>query len=140
MHIRPIPAVALASLLLLAACATLRTSPHALPPAVIPHDEWEASPPLGHAADAARRNLRAGDSLRFGDVTVRVLRTSVDSGVAPPVDLARIRLTHGGLSEEREVREGSAFNWQDHDVAIVAIYGPGELGAGLTAIEIATWR
>jgi hypothetical protein len=34
------------------------------------------------------------------------------------------------------VREGEAFNWGDHHLAVVAIYGPGELGAGLVALEV----
>jgi hypothetical protein len=109
-----------------------------MPPGVVPHETWDASPPLGHAADANRRNLRPGDSLVFRHVTVQVLATRVDSSVGPPRDVVRLRLRRGRLTEEREVREATAFNWQDHHVAIVAIYGPGELGAGLTAIEIGT--
>ena len=107
-----------------------------MPPGIIPHAAWDASPPLGYAADAYRRNLRAGDSLMFRDVTVRVAATRVDSSVSPPRDRVQLRLRRGAVSEEREVGEGSAFNWQDHHIAIVAIYGPRELGAGLTAIEI----
>ena len=119
-----------------ASCATMRSAGHDMPPAVIPHDAWDRSPPLGYAADATRRNLRSGDSLRFRDVTIHVVRTRVDSSTRPPVDHVRLRMARGGLTEERDVREGEAFNWQDHHIAIVAVYGPGELGAGLTAIEI----
>jgi hypothetical protein len=36
------------------------------------------------------------------------------------------------------VREGEAFNWRGFHVAVVAIYGPNELGAGLVALEVAT--
>ena len=36
------------------------------------------------------------------------------------------------------MREGTAFNWSDFHLAVVAIYGPGELGAGLVALEVAT--
>lgn len=119
-------------------CATLRSSGRDLPSEVIPHGAWDATPPVGYAADATRRNLRPGDSLRFRDVTMRVVRTRVDSSSSTPVEYVSLRMARGGLAEEREVREGSAFNWQDHHVAVVAIYGPGELGAGLTAIEIGT--
>lgn len=125
-------ALAVASL----SCATLRSSGRDMPPSVIPHDVWDATPPLGHAADATRRNLRPGDSLRFRDVTIQVVRTRVDSSPRLPVDYVSLRMVRGGLTEDRELREGSAFNWQDHHVAVVAIYGPGELGAGLTAIEV----
>jgi hypothetical protein len=95
-------------------------------------------PPLGHDADAARRNKAAGDSLTFRDVTVSVLATAVDSSGPQPVDVVRLRLATAGGNEERVAREGSAFNWRGYHVAIVAIYGPGELGAGLVAIEVAT--
>jgi hypothetical protein len=107
-------------------------------PPIIPHATWSTKPPLGYPADAIRRNKQAGDSVLFHDVTVTVLNTSVDSSTAKPVDVARLRLALGAAREERTVREGAAFNWRGYHVAIVAIYGPGELGAGLVAIEVAT--
>lgn len=107
-----------------------------LPPGVIPHAEWEVRPPLGHMADADRRNLRPGDHFEFRDLSVSVVSTAVDSdGVT---DVVRLRLIRDKARENRTVREGAAFNWQGYHVAVVAIYGPGELGAGLTAIEVAT--
>jgi hypothetical protein len=111
---------------------------HNAQPAIINGDRWRASPPLGYAADATRRNKPAGDSLAFHDVTVTVLGTSVDSSGAKPMDVVRLRLVRGAANELRTAREGSAFNWNGYHVAIVAIYGPGELGAGLVAIEVAT--
>jgi hypothetical protein len=109
--------------------------PHAR---IIPHAEWETQRPLGYAADATRRNKPAGDSLAFHDLTVTVLATSVDSSAGKPVDVVRLRLAAGATREERLVREGAAFNWRDFHVAVVAIYGPGELGAGLVALEVGT--
>jgi hypothetical protein len=106
-------------------------------PHVIPHTEW-GTPPLGYAADATRRNKKAGDSLAFHDLTITVLATRVDSSGAKPVDVVRLKLGAGASSEERSAREGSAFNWRGFHVAVVAIYGPGELGAGLVALEVAT--
>ncbi|MBA3671793.1 MAG: N-acetylmuramoyl-L-alanine amidase [Gemmatimonadaceae bacterium] len=50
----------------------------------------------------------------------------------------RLRLSLDGRREERTVREGEAFNWNGFHVAVVAVYGPGELGAGLVALEVAT--
>jgi hypothetical protein len=50
----------------------------------------------------------------------------------------RLRLSLGSTSEVRVAREGSAFNWNGFHVAVVAIYGPQELGRGLVALEIAT--
>ena len=107
-------------------------------PPVIPHAQWQARAPLGYAADATRRNRRAGDSLAFRDLTVAVLGTTVDSTGARPTDVVRLRLVLGDAREERVAREGSAFNWRGFHVAVVAIYGPGELGAGLVALEVAT--
>lgn len=107
-------------------------------PRVIPHAEWQAQPPLGYAADATRRNTGSGDSLAFRGLTVSVLGTAVDSTMPKPADVVRLRLTSGGASDERVAREGSAFNWNGFHVAVVAIYGPGELGAGLVALEVAT--
>jgi hypothetical protein len=51
--------------------------------------------------------------------------------------MARLRLSLGGTTEERVVPEGAAFNWRGFHVAVVAIYGPQELGAGLVALEVA---
>lgn len=108
------------------------------PPGVIPHAEWEVRPPLGYAADADRRNLRPGDRLEFRDLAVTVIATAVDSAAGGATDVARLRLVRDNAREERTVREGAAFNWRGYHIAIVAIYGPGELGAGLTAVEVAT--
>ncbi len=107
-------------------------------PRIIPHTHWEAHPRLGYAADAARRNKPAGDSLLFRDLHVTVVETGVDSSGAKPVDVVRLRLQLADSTEERIAREGSAFNWRGFHVAVVAIYGPKELGAGLVALEVAT--
>jgi len=120
-------------------CATTRHAEQAVsPPRIIPHAQWQSQPPLGYAADATRRNKAAGDSLSFKNVTVSVLGTSVDSSGPKPVDVTRLRLRADNVVEERVAREGSAFNWHGFHVAIVAVYGPGELGAGLVALEVAT--
>ena len=107
-------------------------------PKIIPHSAWEAKPPLGYTADATRRNKAPGDSMMFHDLKVTVLSTKVDSAAVKPVDMVQLRLQRGGENEERSAREGSAFNWDGFHIAIVAIYGPGELGGGLAAIEIGT--
>lgn len=107
-------------------------------PRIIPHAAWQVTPPVGHAADATRQNKRVGDSLAFRDLTIGVRSTTVNSSGAKPIDLVQLRLTQSGVSEERLVSEGAAFNWRGYHVAIVAIYGPGELGAGLVALEVAT--
>jgi hypothetical protein len=125
--------------LLVMACASHRVVTPVPQPRVIQHAEWEAARPLGHAADATRRNLRPADRLEFRDMSIAVLATGVDSTAgAGPIDVASLRLARGDVLEERDVHEGAAFNWQGYHIAIVAIYGPGELGAGLTAVEVAT--
>lgn len=127
-----------AAMALAPGCAVRQDTRLASRPATIPHARWEREPPLGHAADATRRNRPPGDSLTFRDLTVTVLGTSVDSSGATPHDVAQLRLAIGDRREERLAREGSAFNWNGFHVAVVAIYGPGELGAGLVALEVAT--
>lgn len=110
-------------------------------PPIIPRSAWHTQPPLGYAAEATRRNLAKGGSLPFNGFTVTVVEVgqlaAVDVDV-PKRDFARLRLTRGTTTEERIAFEGSAFNWNGFHVAVVAIYGPGELGAGLVALEIAT--
>ena len=107
-------------------------------PRITPHAAWETERPLGHVADATRRNKRAGDSLAFRGFTISVLETLVDSTTPKPTDVVRLRLALGASTETRAVREGAAFNWNGFHIAVVAVYGPGELGAGLAAIEVAT--
>jgi len=130
----------LASASLATGCAGRRVSPAApAPPPIIAHAEWDSQPPLGHAADANRRNLRADDSLVFHDLTIAVLATEVDTtSSATPGDIVRLRLTRGDARHERVVREGTAFNWNGFHLAVIAIYGPGELGGGLAVIEVGT--
>ena len=123
---------------LLVACSTRQHSNIVPQPPIIPHAQWQEQPPLGYAADATRRNIGAGGTLGFHDFKIDVLSTAVDSSGSAPVDVAHVRLALGATSEERSVREGSAFNWRGFHVAVVAIYGPRELGAGLVALEIAT--
>jgi hypothetical protein len=120
------------------ACAKRPVERTVAKPLVIPHSQWQVKPPLGYAADAYRRNKAAGDSLSFKDLTVNVLGTGVDSSGARPVDFVRLRLQYRDVSEARTVNEGAAFNWNGFHIAIVAVYGPGELGGGLSAIEVAT--
>lgn len=123
---------------LLVACATRQHAPVVPRPPIIPHAQWEAKPRLGHDADATRRNIAANGSLSFRDFKIDVLSTAVDSSGGAISDVVTLRLAQGENSEERTVREGVAFNWRGYHVAIVAIYGPKELGAGLVALEIAT--
>jgi hypothetical protein len=123
---------------LLLACATRQHTPVVARPPIIPHEQWEAQPRLGFAADATRRNIGAQGSLAFRDFRIDVLSTAVDSTSGTASDVANVRLVQGDATEERTVREGSAFNWRGFHVAVVAIYGPKELGAGLVALEIAT--
>lgn len=138
MRLLRLSSIPAATILIALGCAVRQDTRIAPRPAVIPHAHWEQQPPLGYPADATRRNRPPGDSLTFRDLTVTVLGTSVDSSGGAPHDVARLRLSVGKRSEERHAREGSAFNWNGFHVAVVAIYGPGELGAGLVALEVAT--
>jgi hypothetical protein len=119
-------------------CAARRVADSVPQPRIIPHSQWEAQPRLGYAADAARRNKAVGDSLVFRGLTITVLSTGVDSSGVKPADVVRLRLSLRDTTEDRSAREESAFNWRGFHVAVVAVYGPGELGAGLVALEVAT--
>lgn len=118
-------------------CATARTSPPSSPqpPDVIPHSQWQASPPLGYAADALRRNKPVGGTMVFHDLAITVLDVSTDSAKH---DVVRLGLRAGDATGERMTREGEAFNWNGYHVAVVAIYGKDELGGGLVALEAGT--
>jgi hypothetical protein len=120
------------------ACSPRQNSRPLPPPRIVAHTTWQTQPPVGYSADATRRNLSKDVALQFHGFTVTVLGTSVDSSAAKPVDVVHLRLAVGNTSEERVAREGSAFNWNGFHIAVVAIYGPEELGRGLVALEIAT--
>jgi hypothetical protein len=130
--------LALTAAALVVGCATVRTAPAPQPSSIIPHTRWQSSPPVGYAADANRRNEPVGGTFVFHDLAVTVLGTAVDSAVTPHVDVARLRLRAGDATGERSAREGEAFNWHGYHVAVVAIYGKGELGGGLVALEAGT--
>lgn len=126
-------------------CATVRTTRPAPGPAIISHAQWQSQPPVGHPADAMRRNEPPGGTLTFHDLSVTVLDSYTDSSLgstglsdSKPVDRVRLQLRSGDAQEERMAREGEAFNWNGYHVAIVAIYAKGELGDGLVALEVGT--
>jgi hypothetical protein len=119
-------------------CASLRGT-HVIPqPPIIPHAAWQAQPPLGYVADATRRNEPPGGTLVFHDLSITVLATSADSNRPAHLGSVRLRLNTADAQDERLAREGEAFNWRGYHVAIVAVYGEGELGGGLAALEVAT--
>lgn len=136
----PVRRIVLAGLLILPLLdgCTLHRAPATLPPAVVPHAQWDATPPLGHAADGTRRNLGAGERFVFRDLEVEVIEVLTDSARMQSSDAVRLRLARAGDVTERIVEENAAFNWASYHFAIVAVYGPGELGGGLAAIEVAT--
>jgi hypothetical protein len=105
-------------------------------PPVVPGSEWRTEPPLGQPADAMRRNLHPGDSLRFGKLRLRVLDPDPATDAAPT--RARLALSHDGFGEEVTIEPGTAKSWRGHRIAVLALRGEGELGAGLVELEVAT--
>ncbi len=112
---------------------------------IVRHSAWESMPPKGTEADGIRRNLGPGDEFTFRDITIGVTETHPaardEEGrpVISPDDKVTVTLRSGSAQETRTVDEGSAFNFGDYHVQIVAIHaGRGELGGGVTAIEVAT--
>jgi hypothetical protein len=131
--------LAMAAAVAVSGCATRGAPVLGIPSRIISHATWQSQPVLGYAADAARRNLRIGDSLRFQDLVLEVV--SVASGGAAPATGDTVTLRIASADDSGEVitlREGSAVNRRGVHIAVVAIYGPGELGAGLVALEVAT--
>lgn len=105
-------------------------------PGAVPHAVWEAHSPVGHVADADRRNLSPGDTLRFRDVVIVLGEILRDPAGA---DRVALELDSGGQRERRIVTEGAAFDLGGVRVAILAVHArDGELGAGLTEVEVAT--
>jgi len=123
---------------LLAACGLGRPGSDSLPLQL--NNQWRSAPPQGHAAAADRRNLAAGDNLRFQELSVQVLAVRADPGAPARQRAAQLRLTAGDRREERAVTQGEAFNWGAYHVAVVAIGAQGELGAGLVSVEIGELR
>lgn len=117
------------------AAATVQgPDPIALRPEIIPHSAWEAHPPLGHLADAARRNIAPGDTAMFRDLTVQIASMSADS--------ALVILSQGrgadAAKHDTIVAEQTALTWRGYRIGFLAFNAePGRLGAGLAELEIA---
>ena len=131
---RAFPFTAALAACLLHGCATRRPSAPLPQPETI--RDWRSQPPLGVAASADRRNLPPGGVLRFRDLEIGVSAVTPDSS-APGTELVQLQLSQGSRAERRVVREGAAFNWRGYHLAVVAVGGPGELGAGLVSLEVA---
>jgi len=132
-------ACVLLGLAFLTGCSTHQPRTDVAQPDIIPHATWQATPPIGYAADAVRRNLPRGGRLNFHDLTLTVVASSADTASAARTnDSVTLRLLRADSTTDIEVAEGSAFNWHGYHVAVVGVYGRGELGAGLVALEVAT--
>lgn len=108
-------------------------------PVIIPHNQWEAFPSGGVAADASRRNIGQGEKFIFKGIELKVLEVILqDTLDSTPIEKVKICLSSRDKILEQVFREDEAFNWNGYHVAVVAIHGKkGELGEGLTEFEIA---
>ncbi|MEQ9454569.1 MAG: peptidoglycan recognition family protein [Phycisphaeraceae bacterium] len=137
-----------AAWLMLAACPLFAQDTPSMKDAdvrILRHTVWSEVPPAGVDADGIRRNLAVGDTVEFKALSLSVLDTTpagepMEDG-SPATDTDRVTL----LLEDADgklittVDEGSVLNRGSLYVAIVAVYlKEGELGRGLTVIEIAT--
>ncbi|GAB4323400.1 MAG: hypothetical protein Kow0059_18760 [Candidatus Sumerlaeia bacterium] len=114
---------------------------------VFTHRTWEAHPPVGYPADAMRRNLQPDSSFEFKGLTLTLHKMwPGEGGPDTASDRASITLSYappdaqtGAITEDREVREGEAFNWRElFHIAVPAIRTTkGELGYGVTEFEVA---
>ena len=119
---------------------TLRPTPNSLKPQVVAHEQWHATPPLGHVADAMRRNLAPGDTLRFKDLTITLLELAPEpADGASGRGRAVLLLERPGERAREVARGGEAFNWEGFHVAVLAARAaPGQLGSGLAEFEVGT--
>ena len=108
-------------------------------PAYIHHSQWEAFPPLGFPAEAIRRNLSPGESLKIRDINVVLVKTNpIDTAKGIKKETVLLQLNRAKKQEEKIVKEGEAINWEGVHIAVLAIHlTPGELGQGLTEFEAA---
>lgn len=123
-----------------------------LKPRIVPHNTWADQSPRqsGYHANAVRRNLGVGDTLRFRDLTVvldgmRQGKRSSYSFHRPwgvkydTPDTARFVLQRNEVREVRTVPEGEAFNWYGYHFGVLSV-NPlgGVLAGGLTELEVGT--
>ena len=102
----PYPLIRYLALTAIIGCATAQHTPTVPKPKIIPHSEWQTTPPLGYAANATRRNKKAGDFLSFENLRINILNVSVDSTREKPVDIVRLGMVLNDKNEERIAREG----------------------------------
>jgi len=110
-------------------------------PKIIPHSQWQKSPPVGFPAEGRRGNIAPGESIEFQNLKIE-LKSMIP---APPGesktanDTVVLILSAGDKSEEKTIAEGDAFNWEGFHIAILAAHTKkGELGEGLAEFEILT--
>jgi len=110
-------------------------------PKIVPHSQWQKTPPVGFPAEGRRGNIAPGESIEFMDLKIE-LKTMIPAPPGEPKtanDTVVLKLTSGEKSEEKTIKEGDAFNWQGFHIAILAAHTKkGELGQGLTEFEILT--
>ncbi len=109
-------------------------------PVIIPHSQWEKTPPGGYPAEGLRRNIAPGEKVEFQNLTVELvamLPAPAENKDAP--DEVKIRLTREAQSGEKTIPEATAFNWEGYHIVVIAAHTKkGELGNGLTEFEITT--
>jgi len=99
-------------------------------PAIVA-SEWRAEAPVGHDADAIRRNLAPGGTLDLGALRLRV-------DVAEGTTAARVTLSLDDREAQLRLQAGEAVRWQGHRIAVLSVRGEDELGSGLVELEVAT--
>ena len=118
-------------------------------PAIIPRNEWAETAPGGVRANAVRRIIATGDTVRFRDLTIingGLLRSaSLPAGILKPgapmtdeetetTETLTLQLYKNGVSERKQLAVGDAFNWFGYHIGILQA----DFSAGTANIEIAT--
>ncbi|WP_428386401.1 peptidoglycan recognition protein family protein [Mucisphaera sp.] len=116
---------------------------------VLRHEVWSDRPPAGVEAHGIRRNLAIGDTVDFEGLSLSVLDTAAvgeameegqeEAEGAADVDRVKLLLEDAAGKAIVTAAEGQAMVRGELRIAVVAIYTQeGELGRGLTVIEVAT--
>jgi hypothetical protein len=98
----------------------------------------QSKPVANGVSDGRRGSIAPGGTFKFKQLKIAVLAVSVDSSVATPRHITRIRLQEGGATAEMTARQGESLNWHGYHVAIAGVHGPGELGGERVELEVAT--
>lgn len=121
-----------------------------LPEKIIKRRDWAEHEPLGYNANAVRRNLLQGDTLKFRDLTI--IYSNMIKSTAYPRHLmglpseedeekeskvnerVSVQLFRNGVSERTLFEPGEASNWYGYHIGLIET----DFDSGMAQFEVAT--